>query len=282
MKLEKALATQLLTAHPAQAAAALEPLSDDEIFSVLGVAPPGATATLLTRLAPQRASEVLSRIEGAMAEAVVEHLGLDAAAHLVRRLGPDAQAGFVDALAPEQREPLRALLAFPPGTAGALMDSRVLAVPEDVTVAEAVRRIRKAPDHVRYNVYVVDREQRLVGVLNLRELLLADGQKTLASIANRDVLSVLADADRAAVRAHPAWREAHSLPVVDRSGTYLGAIRYRTWRRLEDEADAARGRHDTTTTAALGSLLVTGMVGAMGALTDLAVRTPGGPVDDRG
>ena len=78
--------------------------------------------------------------------------------------------------------------------------------------------------------------------------------------------------DRTAVLKHPAWKEAHSLPVVDGSGTYLGAIRYRTWRLLEEEASRARARRDATTADALGDLLATGVAGVVGGLTDLASR----------
>ena len=74
-----------------------------------------------------------------------------------------------------------------------------------------------------------------MGVLNLRELLLADRKQTLKSVARSDVMSIQGHQDRNAILAHPAWREAHSLPVVDRQGLYLGAIRYRTLRRLESE-----------------------------------------------
>ncbi|NNM34333.1 MAG: CBS domain-containing protein, partial [Gemmatimonadetes bacterium] len=147
---------------------------------------------------------------------------------------------------------------------------------------DAVDRIRKSPGQVRYNLYVVDRGGRLVGVLNLRELLLAERKQTLGEIARRDVLSVPSTATRSLILGHPAWREAHSLPVVDREGTYLGAIRYRTWRLLEEEAQQNRARRDTTTSDALGDLLATGVAGAVGAFTDLASRATHVRSDDDG
>ena len=158
------------------------------------------------------------------------------------------------------------------------MDSRVLALPLDVTAAEAIDQIRRAPENIRYNLYVVDRDHRLVGVLNLRELLLAGRQDTLGDIARRDVLSIQGHEDRAAVLAHPAWREAHSLPVVDRKGVYLGAIRYRTWRLLMEQTRKEVAAGDATTADALGDLFSTGMAGVIGALTHLAASpTTGGP-----
>lgn len=272
MELEKELATRLLEAHPGAAAAALESLPNDEVHDVLAGAPPPATAEVLRQLTPHRASEVLSRLDGPQAEAVLTHLGFDDAADLIRRLPEEIRARFVGALTPESRKALQTLIDFPSGTAGAFMDSRVLALPEDMTVGDAIGQVRKSPDHVRYNLYVVDREGRLVGVLNLRELLLADRKQTLGEISRREVLFIRAEANRSLILGHPAWREAHSLPVVDRNGTYLGAIRYRTWRLLAEEADQERARRNTTTADALGELFATGVAGAVGALTDLASR----------
>lgn len=282
MELERELATRLLEAHPRTAAAALESLSNDEIFAVLADAPAAATALVLRQIAPQVGSEVLGRMSGPEAEEVVNHLGFDDAADLIRRLPPDRRSRFVAALTPSSGTALEALVAFPPDTAGVFMDSTVLALPEDVTVSDAVDRIRKSPGQVRYNLYVVDRGGRLVGVLNLRELLLAERKQTLGDIARREVLSIQADANRSLILGHPAWREAHSLPVVDGEGTYLGAIRYRTWRLLEEEAVQRRARRDTTTADALGDLLATGVAGAAGAFTDLASRATRGRANDDG
>lgn len=276
MTLDRALATQLLRSDPTAAARSLESLPDGAVLSVLGSAPPRDAAAVLRSMAGHRGSELLTRMEAARAEELLGELGFDDAVDLIRRLPAGLRARFVASLQPATSKALEALVQFSPGTAGALMDSRVMALPEDLSVGEAVSQIRKSPEHVRYNLYVVDRQRRLVGVLNLRELLLADPERTLESIALREVLSIRADADRGAVLDHPAWREAHSLPVVDPSGMYLGAIRYRTWRILEEETSRRRRRRDTTTADALGDLIATSAAGAMGALTDLASRATTG------
>jgi len=157
------------------------------------------------------------------------------------------------------------------------MDTGVLALPLDVSAGDAIDRIRRAPENVRYNLYIVDRERRLVGVLNLRELLLADRKESLGALARQDVMSIEGHETAQAVLRHAAWREAHSLPVVDRRGVYLGAIRYRTWRHLLDRAAETRGRRDETTVTALGDLVSAGMAGLLGALVDAAVPAVGGP-----
>jgi magnesium transporter len=161
---------------------------------------------------------------------------------------------------------LQSLLRFPENTAGALMDPAGLALPEDLTVREALARIRELPEQTRYDVYVVDREQVLVGVLNLRELLLARPQALLLDVMVREPLRLHAQDDRSVVIGHPGWKRAHALPVVDEKGSYIGVVRYRILRQLEEELLGGRGQ-DANTSEALGALFAAGAGGLLDALT---------------
>ncbi len=144
------------------------------------------------------------------------------------------------------------------------MDPEVLALPSDLTARSALQRVREAASFARYNLYVVDREQRLVGVLNLRELLRARAGDLLSELMVRDPMRITAAADRATLLAHPAWQRVASLPVVDDDGRYLGAVRYRTLRELENEI--LPKRRDDDTGAALGTLLTVGAAAVLEAI----------------
>jgi predicted transcriptional regulator len=86
----------------------------------------------------------------------------------------------------------------------------------------------------------VDREQQLAGVVNLRELMLADGKQPLADVMQRNVARIPIAADHPEILAHPAWRDVHALPVVDERNVFLGAIRYGTLRALESAYASSR------------------------------------------
>jgi len=269
MELEGRLARALVRDHPGRAAAVLERLDAAETARLLGGrGDEDAAAGLIERMVPHHAARVLAALgpeRGARALALLE---LDVAARLLRQLAAlDAEAGeaLLAAAAPPRARALRALLRFPAHTAGALMDPEVLALPVEVTAAEALERVRAAPGATRYNLYVVDREQLLVGVLTLRELLLAPPRKQLAEIMVREPLRVAASEDRARVVSHPGWREVHALPVVDERGAYLGAVRYRTLRALEDELLHASGE-DEDASRALGRLFAAAAGGVLDAL----------------
>ncbi len=270
MKLERALAEALIEQQPLEAARALEAERPAAAARVLAEAKPAAAAEVLCRMAPNEAAATLRELGPETGGACLAALRSDRAALLLRRLGEPERAPLLDALPKDEAQALRSLLRFPEETAGALMDPHVLALPADITVREALGRARTAARNARYNVYVVDREHKLVGVLNLRELLMAKPGDAISAVMTQPVRSLPARAGRRAIVDDPGWREAHSLPVVDEDGTYLGALRYRTLRALE-QALPETAVPGETTARALGDLF---RAGAGGLLESLAAGEP--------
>jgi len=271
MSLEQRLAEELIRRHPERAAVQLEKLGAGDALRTLSRTTPAETARVLQRMTPAFAAGLLAGLEDEAMGAVVEALPLDVAARLVRRLETPRADTALGRLPAARERSLRAMLQFPEGSAGSVMDPDVLALPDELTAGEALQRIREAPERARYNVYVLDGEQRLVGAVNLRELLIARPRSRLADFMVRDPLRLDARADRAQVVAHRGWREVHSLPVVDDQGGYVGAIRYRTLRALQESLTAS-GSRDADTRDALGELFSTGA----GALLDaLSIPTHG-------
>lgn len=264
-KLSWHLALELVRVHPAHAAAALDRLPAAEAAAVLEESPAQSAAAVLARMTPHTATDVLEQLGLEAAVAQLEELDQDIAARLARRLAVERRNAVFDGLPSRGRRTLETLLAFPENTAGALMDPEVLALAEDMTAAEALGRIHEVPDQARYNLYIVDREQILVGVINLRELMLAPPDKELGAFMTRNPARLDAKADRPAVISHPGWKRVHSIPVVDERGGYLGAVRYRTLRQLEEELlGAAEG--DANTAEALGDVFAAGASGLLDAL----------------
>jgi len=264
MGLESRMAEELIRSRPERAAAVLESLGVEAAAALLARQEGAPAGAVLGAMAPHAAGALLGALPPKRAAECLEALELDVAARLLRR-APGRAETLLAAMAPRRGRALVALLGFGEGTAGALMDPEVLALPVDLTAEEALAQVRQAADRARYNLYVLERDGRLAGVLNLRELLLAPPRTRLGDAMVRDPYRVPADASEAAVRAHPGWREVHALPVVDAGGRYLGAIRYRTLQELERGAPGG-GREAGDTAAALGDLFAAGARGLLEAL----------------
>jgi magnesium transporter len=271
MRLARQLADRILRDHPERGALVLERHPLESGVAVLARMPIDEAAGVLRRLTPSLASQLAASLPPTHAGELIEALDLDHAARIARRLTDAAREAVLVGLSKDRLRSLRSLLAFDEDTAGGLMDPDVLALPAELGVAAALERIRREPSHARYNLYVVDDEQRLVGALNLRELLLAPAEAELADLMTPAPLHLVADADRAQVVSHPGWKEVHSLPVVDDSGRYLGAIRYRTLRDLEEDL-LRHATSDTQPARAFGELLALGAAGALDAFAGTGAR----------
>jgi magnesium transporter len=236
MSTEILLAQNFAETHPADAARIIEGLLPEEASAYLDELPPRPAAELLQKMVSSNAAECISQLSPSRFAQVIAALPLDSAAALLRRLEPERQAELLLRAPSNVSTLLARLLRYPENSAGALMDPRALALPNDITVTEAMARVRRAPRHALYYNYVVNREQKLIGVMNLRELMLAPPKETLSAAMHREVTALPALAGSMTIVAHPGWRDLHALPVVDDKGVFLGVLRYQTLRKLERES----------------------------------------------
>ncbi len=157
----------------------------------------------------------------------------------MRLLPPDDAADVVQAATDEEREPLlalldeqtrrevMALLAYAEDAAGGLMNPRYARVRADVNVDEALSYLRKqAREHLEnvYYVYVVDAEQRLVGVVSLRELFAAASERTVRDVMSTDLVTARPDMDQETLSRLFAEHDLQAIPVVDVDGRMKGIV----------------------------------------------------------
>ena len=278
MQLVERLAEHALENHADQATAVLERFDAAETVHVLEGAGAESGAAVLERLSPHYAAAVLQGLAPERAARFLGVLPVDGAARILRRVEPAAQEAILAASETRRARSIRRVLGFREGTAGALMDPDVLALPAELSAGEALARVRQLPELARYNLYVVGAGQQLVGAFNLRELLLAREESSLAELMQRNPHRVLASADRASVMAHPGWKHVHALPVVDEEGAFLGAIRYRVLKQLEDDLMGRTGQ-DLDSAAAFGELIAAGARGVLDAFSGTVGARSGGGSD---
>lgn len=266
MDSERLLVTAFMTEHPVDAARLLEELPADEAGALLTEIPTEPAGEVLRRMSAFGAASAIAAMNRNRASELVAEIPVEDASSLLRRLEPAVRDSVTAALPDERRDHLLLLLKYPEGTAGALMDPFVLVLPDDLTVDEALARVRRRARHVYFYIYVTDRGHHLAGVLDLRELLLSDASQTLASVMRRDLMKVRADIDAASIEAHPGWQEYDALPVVDERGVFVGAIRHRSVRRLRT-GDGRRGDGMGGTMLSLAELYWIGIGGMLRGLT---------------
>jgi magnesium transporter len=235
LKADWSLAGAFLASHPRDAARVLEKTGAATSAAVLSRCPSGVIAETLRQMDPAEAAAVLTRLPSELTAEVLAGLSLGAAALMLRPLDPSEREPLLAEAPEDTARSLRTALHHPEGTAGAMMDANILALPSEISAGEARQRVRRRSRATGNYLYVVDEERRPVGVISLGELMLAPPKASLASLMRSTVAWISARAGADLVLAHPGWRELHALPVVDSKGVLVGILRRETYERLREE-----------------------------------------------
>ncbi len=201
-----------------------------------------AQVCALKRMNREDAAEALAELDENVAVDVLENLDADDAAQIIAKMDPDDAADVLDELDEDHRdellgrltredsEELRNLLNFPPDSAGGVMNIEIILLMDVWTVDQAISHIRHEMEEdkeIPYYGYVVDAEEKLVGVLSLRDLMLARPGTVLAdAVAGQSVVSVVFDTDKRDVAGELSHYNFMALPVVDYENHLLGVVTY--------------------------------------------------------
>ncbi len=212
--------------HPDDAARAFETLQpDDAVRTFKGLSTAAATA-VLERLSPPVAAPVLRDLDVDRLRELLSKMAPRASAGVLRQLDEARQEEVLGGLSDSVARPLRSLARYPDDTAGAIMEPRVASLPIDVTAQQAIAVIRKTPREALHYLYVTQRDGKLIGVLTMRDLLLASPRDPIETLVNRNVVSIADTMDRAEVVSLMRERGFFALPVVDFEGRLIGVVKH--------------------------------------------------------
>ena len=214
--------------HPADLAQLLSALQDRErhaAFSVLIERNGRLAMEALSELGPETGASLLSDRSADEIARFVQELPSDDAAALIDYLPEDLSSAVLELMRRKDSETVENLLEYPEQTAGRIMNPKVFALSEDLTVGEAITEIQSSRDvEMVFYVYVVDARRHLVGVVSLRRLLLVAPETPLKRIMTADLISVRVDTDQEEVARQVASYNLLAIPVVDEENKLVGVI----------------------------------------------------------
>lgn len=216
---------QFRALSPVRRAELFVQLHGDEQKAILAQAPPPLVASLLADSDSASLEELLVQIDPHTITAALRLIPPDALADIVLRLPPEKADGILNVVDGVLRADVRKLMTFDPRTAGGIMTTRYLSVPDVVTVERALEIIRTAgrADTPSY-IYIVDANGRLEGVAPLRALLMARPQDSVHSIMVKSVTRLRVSSPLEEIVR--MFQEYHfvSLPVVDEKDRLVGIV----------------------------------------------------------
>ncbi len=159
----------------------------------------------------------------------VRLLAPDDVADLIQEIGPDSREEILSLLDPQTRREVTALLAYAEDKAGGLMSSRFVRLRPDMTVDEAISYLRiQAKTHVEtiYYAYVLDSDQKLLGVVSFRELFSAPSHNKIQEIMKTDMMKVPVEMDQEQIGRLFSQQDLMAIPVIDEAGHMKGIVTF--------------------------------------------------------
>jgi magnesium transporter len=213
--------------EPADLADVLSSLDEHQRLAVVQALPPELSSQALAEMPEEaHAGDTLAALNPEQAAEIVEELEDDDAADILGELEPEEQERILSEV--EDRTEVDRLLRYGEETAGGLMTLHTVTVRDRATVAEALEEIRRQAEEVEdlYQVFVVDAENRLVGILPFKDLVISRPERKVHDFMADADISVPPDLDQEEVARLMARYNLPSVPVVDETGRLLGHVTF--------------------------------------------------------
>jgi magnesium transporter len=217
---------KLAQLHPADLADILEDLAPRDRAGVLASLDDEALADAVEEMDPESQVDVLEDLTPERAADILEEMSPDDAADLVADLDQETRDQILSHMERDEAEEVQELLGYPEDSAGGLMTTEYIALPEHLTTGEAIDRLRELePDaETIYYVYVTSDDGRLVGVLSLRDLIVAPPDTHVDRVMIREPVAVAVTADQDEVAEVVAHYNLLAVPVVDELNVLIGIV----------------------------------------------------------
>lgn len=183
-------------------------------------------AEIISEIKPEIAVEILSSLDTGQTTSILEELSSDDAASLISLLDEDLQLVILKKMKKEESADIQEQLAYPEESAGRIMSSDFLALDSSTTAGDAISAIQLAGEEVEvpFYLYVTDEEQRLKGVVSLKQVILVNPKLQLMEIMNSEVYKVDAYTDQEEVAKVVANYNLIAIPVVDEQDKLVGVV----------------------------------------------------------
>lgn len=212
--------------HPVAVAELLEELTDVQTWTVLDHAELPLRVEIFEHISLRRQVELVEGLDSGRLSELLEQMSADDRVDLLTRMPQERREDVLRLIAKAERNDIRRLLSYDQDSAGSIMTTEYASLPANITVREAIERLRQqAPNsETIYYVYILNESRRLEGLISLRELILARPEASLSDLMQKDVIRVRVTQEREAVAKEIARYNFLAVPIVDDDDRLVGIV----------------------------------------------------------
>lgn len=212
--------------YPVVIAEVLEGMEVEDAWRVLNACSIERQAEIFEFVEPQQQLALVQGLDRKHLSKLIEVMSADDRVDLLEHMDEEQVEQLLPLVAQAERDDIRKLLSYPDDSCGSIMTTEYASLTENITVREALDRLRQqAPDRETiYYVFIVDEARCLQGVITLRELILARPNTLLSEVMRRDLIAVRVDDPTEAAARELGRFDLLALPVIDEQNRLVGII----------------------------------------------------------
>ncbi|MBM4176598.1 MAG: magnesium transporter [Ignavibacteria bacterium] len=223
---KNSLLTIIADLHHADIAEIINHLNVDDAKYLFALLPTELASEVIVELDEILREEILSETEVEKITEIVDELEVDDAADIVQDLPDHVATEVLENIDEEDSEDVKHILSYPEDSAGGLMNTDFLAVNQNATVQDAINEIRANSELVEqiYLLYIIDNEEKLIGTVQLKNLIISDPTVKIKSIVDEDLITVNVLDDQEEVAQIMEKYDLVSIAVLDEHKRMVGRI----------------------------------------------------------
>jgi magnesium transporter len=269
MDTDAIIISQFIQEHGREAAQALEQLETDRLAAFFNDNLEDLSLVIIPLMNPLLMATVFELMQQEKVVRLFESLEIQYTVLLIRIMDEDLAEKILNSLSAEKSTFIRRLLKYFENSVGAHMDPTVFTLTDKMTVKEALAEAKRHNRKISPNLFVLTSERRLVGVINLSDLIAEDPEIEIRQIMNDKIFTIPPETPIQSILNHPEWTNYYSLPIVDQTSVFLGTIRLETIRSIMIKSDKSLENMGQVAISALAELYQIGLVGLLKTATDL-------------
>ena len=265
--------------HPAAVAGTLAQLGKPEIRALFEAMPRQLAANVMEHMVPRAAAQSIEQLSSKVGADLLARMPVPAAVEVLRMMKREQVKTYFEVMPRPAVARLRMRLRFSETVIGGFVDTDVVTITADIRVSDALRLIKRHSQRMGHSIYVLDEQRRLMGFVDLSELVAARERMTIQRLIRPAPVVFNARAPLQTAANHPGWLTHDNLPVINREGIFQGVLQRSTV--MEEESELINRVDDhkelSMTRDALADIL---WLGVSAIFSGSIGRATGGKADD--
>ena len=220
------LKVKLNEVNEADIPALLEELDKESVVKVFRILSKEQAGEAFSYMEPDMQEKLIQDLTDAELKNILDELFMDDTVDLIEEMPSNVVKRILKSVNKEDRKTINELLKYPEDSAGSIMTTEFIDLKESMTVEQAFERIKNVgiDSETIYNCYVLNKKRELLGIVNIKDLLLANREMTIKDLMETNLISVITTEDKEEVAKTFDKYDLYALPVVDNENRLVGII----------------------------------------------------------